>query len=388
MIYISHRGNLLGPNHERENSPSYLIEAVEKGFQVEVDVRVIDNRIFLGHDFPQYEVDIDFLKNPYFYLHAKNLGALQLLTENYMRCFWHQTDNYTLTSEGLIWSFPNQPLSKNSIAVMPEQCPEVNWSEAAGVCSDYVAELKRNYTKKRAAVFFVGETRTFTVTADSLLKNIVLVNGADVFMCLTAPVESIPELRVQLENIYHPKALVFTEENPDLVKEEEEMYNKALGRSHQKENAIQVRQWCKVLECFRLMLNYERENKISYTHMIKTRLDFTINRPLVINNFDTNNTIVGWEDIIFFGDRHSINVCSNMAVNHGTYKWNSSNEQVLGYKDKSIEFIPEIQFRRHLHDNNIGYSLLQQFKPWFEMSLVRRYSEKPSHGIIVPYWLN
>ena len=38
-ILISHRGNVTGPNSDRENHPDYIDRAIEKGFDVEVDIR-------------------------------------------------------------------------------------------------------------------------------------------------------------------------------------------------------------------------------------------------------------------------------------------------------------------------------------------------------------
>ena len=57
MVLISHRGNLTGSNPERENSQTYIQEALNKGFNVEVDVWVVNNQIYLGHDAPQYLID-------------------------------------------------------------------------------------------------------------------------------------------------------------------------------------------------------------------------------------------------------------------------------------------------------------------------------------------
>jgi len=38
MILISHRGNINGQNLEKENSPDYVLEALSKNYDVEVDV--------------------------------------------------------------------------------------------------------------------------------------------------------------------------------------------------------------------------------------------------------------------------------------------------------------------------------------------------------------
>ena len=56
MLLISHRGNLNGIQKKRENSPTYINEALSKGYDVEVDVRFTDDKFFLGHDTNQYKV--------------------------------------------------------------------------------------------------------------------------------------------------------------------------------------------------------------------------------------------------------------------------------------------------------------------------------------------
>jgi glycerophosphoryl diester phosphodiesterase len=83
MKIIAHRGNLKGPNPERENSPEYLLEAVEAGYDCEVDVWYDDNnQLYLGHDNPKYKVDHEFLNNKAFWCHAKNLEALEYMLVN------------------------------------------------------------------------------------------------------------------------------------------------------------------------------------------------------------------------------------------------------------------------------------------------------------------
>jgi aryl-phospho-beta-D-glucosidase BglC (GH1 family) len=63
MILISHRGNLNGPNPERENSPKYIDEAIEAGYDVEIDIWLNDGILYLGHDSIQYETSLQWLKN-------------------------------------------------------------------------------------------------------------------------------------------------------------------------------------------------------------------------------------------------------------------------------------------------------------------------------------
>ena len=55
ITYIAHRGNTEGPSG-MENHPDHIAKALDQGYDVEVDVRIIDGEMFLGHDKPQYEV--------------------------------------------------------------------------------------------------------------------------------------------------------------------------------------------------------------------------------------------------------------------------------------------------------------------------------------------
>ena len=50
MKLIAHRGNLHGPNPDKENSTDYINEAIESGYNVEIDVWFINNKWYLGHD--------------------------------------------------------------------------------------------------------------------------------------------------------------------------------------------------------------------------------------------------------------------------------------------------------------------------------------------------
>jgi hypothetical protein len=142
MIIISHRGNLLGPNPSKENSPAYIDDALRAGFHVEIDLRVIDGKYFLGHDGPEYEIDPSWLsdgeRSSFLYIHCKNVAAVEAMTDSHVlfNYFWHESDKLTLTSLRDIWVFPgNQPI-EGSIAVMPEIHKD-DVSKCFGICTDY-----------------------------------------------------------------------------------------------------------------------------------------------------------------------------------------------------------------------------------------------------------
>ena len=143
MYLISHRGNLNGVESENENNPKYLKIAINKEFNVEVDVRFEKEKFYLGHDFSQYEVNKDFLLNENIWCHAKTHNALLALDKINAHYFWHQEDDYTITSKGFFWTFPGKELLKKSICVLPEKA-NYKKIDCLGICSDFIERYKND----------------------------------------------------------------------------------------------------------------------------------------------------------------------------------------------------------------------------------------------------
>lgn len=140
MKFIAHRGNINGPDH-KENHPDYILETIKLGYDCEIDVRYINNNFFLGHDNPDYEININFLldNSDYLWIHCKNIEALDfLLNFKNLNIFWHQNDDYTLTSRGFIWCYPKMSSTNKSIVLMPEINNFEIQNDCYGVCSDYI----------------------------------------------------------------------------------------------------------------------------------------------------------------------------------------------------------------------------------------------------------
>ena len=116
---------------------------MNKGFEVEVDVRFNKNKFFLGHDYDQFEVDKEFLLNDKIWCHAKTTEALIELDKIKAHYFWHQEDDYTITSRGFIWTYPGKKLFPNSICVLPEHAnyKDIN---CKGICSDFIDKYKND----------------------------------------------------------------------------------------------------------------------------------------------------------------------------------------------------------------------------------------------------
>jgi hypothetical protein len=146
MILISHRGNINGRIKEAENKPDYIEDAIKLGYDVEIDIWVIEGTFYLGHDEPQYGIILDWLyeRKDKLWIHCKNIRAIEtfnFLPEMY-NYFWHQEDTVTLTSKNFIWAYPGKQSINRSIAVMPELFND-NIDTCLGVCSDYIQNYKQ-----------------------------------------------------------------------------------------------------------------------------------------------------------------------------------------------------------------------------------------------------
>jgi hypothetical protein len=150
MNYISHRGNINGKIVEKENSTEYIDEAIKLGYDVEIDVWMINDILYLGHDEPQYEIEIEWLEDRIdeLWIHCKNFEALCYFQSTFFSFayFWHQNDDFTFTKNGYIWTYPGKKLEYSSICVLPET---VNYTDeeleiCAGICSDYIEDYKKN----------------------------------------------------------------------------------------------------------------------------------------------------------------------------------------------------------------------------------------------------
>ena len=141
MFLISHRGNLNGPEEGKANRPSRINEVLDLGYDCEVDVWKMRDTFYLGHDRPEYVIDIKFLKNPKLWCHAKNLPALEnMLSHGGIHCFWHEEDKFTITSKGYIWTSPQKEVTNNSVIVHKDSgWRNVNY-HCAGVCTDFIYE--------------------------------------------------------------------------------------------------------------------------------------------------------------------------------------------------------------------------------------------------------
>ena len=149
MKLIAHRGNTDGYDAKMENNPDYIDAAIDLNYDAEVDVWSVSGKIYLGHDAPSHRIPIDWLMNRSgkLWIHTKNHEAFQLLSRyQSLNVFWHQTDDFALTTKGYTWCYPGIGALDRSIAVAPELDSQ-NLEGFYGICSDNISHFKGLYDK-------------------------------------------------------------------------------------------------------------------------------------------------------------------------------------------------------------------------------------------------
>ena len=153
MKIIAHRANINGPSKE-ENCPKQIDKSISMGYDAEFDIIYdhLSSVFWLGHDEPQYKVSWKWVANRHdrLWIHCKDIITLHEFTKYEhagYQYFWHQQDDFTLTSNKYIWTFPGKPYTPRSIMVMPEwntkisNLNDLRVTDCYGICTDYPSLL-------------------------------------------------------------------------------------------------------------------------------------------------------------------------------------------------------------------------------------------------------
>ena len=138
MLKIAHRGNTHGPQPTFENTVEYLRKAWLDEYDVEMDLIGYKGKLYLGHDEPQELAPQEYICSKGTWLHAKNHEAAQLLVDTpNVHWFWHQDDDFALTSKGFIWCFPGIYIDHpRAVWLNFDDAPMPDTSNIYGLCSD------------------------------------------------------------------------------------------------------------------------------------------------------------------------------------------------------------------------------------------------------------
>lgn len=152
MILIAHRGNIDSVKPDKENTQDYIDEAIIFGYDVEIDVRLIDNKLYLGHDTPDHEVSMGWLldRRHELWVHTKNFSALNLLIDTDLRTFYHQKEDHTIINNcNLIWSHNLEEANSKSIIPLLDAADIFDFEKynVYGICSDYVRLVEDSFNE-------------------------------------------------------------------------------------------------------------------------------------------------------------------------------------------------------------------------------------------------
>lgn len=141
---IAHRGNIDGPNSKLENKLDYIDNAIDLGYEALVDIWSYNGKMYLGNHTGSNRVPIDCLMNrsTKLWIHCGNHEAFQILFRyQSLNIFWHQTDDFALTTKGYTWCYPGIGPLDRSVAFMPE-FDSPNLDKFHALCSDEVSLFK------------------------------------------------------------------------------------------------------------------------------------------------------------------------------------------------------------------------------------------------------
>jgi len=159
MQLISHRGNRNGPNPNEENNINYIENTIKAGYNVECDIWVIDNFIYLSHDIPNKNdlgkiISIDWLHSyqEKLLVHCKNKEAIKLMMDKcVVEWFAHDKDRWITTSCGnwICYGEESEIINDNLVIVMMPEHHNIREIPRGiyGICTDFVENYKDKYGK-------------------------------------------------------------------------------------------------------------------------------------------------------------------------------------------------------------------------------------------------
>lgn len=140
MIKISNRGNVFGVIKHAENTQEYLEEAIKSGFNVKVDLWVINNQMCSGESYPSYRINFNEILTPGKVLfEIKNNAAFSFIVNHQLHGFIKNENGITFTSKGIPLSYgPN--IADNTVAFFPENEPhdKIKKMNLIGICGDFI----------------------------------------------------------------------------------------------------------------------------------------------------------------------------------------------------------------------------------------------------------
>ena len=154
MLLISNKGNIEGENIDLENTPDYIESAINQGYNVKIDLKYEKDKLYLGENTSDVEVEWSWLLkwSDYLWINCRDTKTLSFFLENgkSFNFFYNVLDTVSMTSKGFAWSVEN-PYPKGTIVYDIDN--DLNPIDVLGVCSNWVSKWS-----KQIAICFYGDT--------------------------------------------------------------------------------------------------------------------------------------------------------------------------------------------------------------------------------------
>ena len=146
---IAHRGRIENSKYQ-DNTLEAIKESLDKGLSVEIDLMKINERFYLGHDNPNFEIQLSEIDYDKVYIHMKTPHIIDTIKADF---FFIENDSYALTKKNKIWTnYNNKEYNQDSIMCSAELVGGnfnmnkiFSWAKKAhGICTDFPLTVYKN----------------------------------------------------------------------------------------------------------------------------------------------------------------------------------------------------------------------------------------------------
>lgn len=96
----------------------------------------------MGHDSPDYEINLDWLceRSNFLWVHCKDFDSLSMLVDKDLRVFFHEKESYSIINNKLIWAHDLSDVNAKCIIPLLTEDQVKSWNPIPvfGICSDFV----------------------------------------------------------------------------------------------------------------------------------------------------------------------------------------------------------------------------------------------------------
>ncbi len=141
LILIAHLGNIDGQDVELQNTPAYLQAALAQGWHVCCDVVSRHGGFALPTQRGLAPMPYSMLSHARVWCRAADPETFDALAQVGAHIVLRDTNSWSPTNHGYLWTHPDAPLTPRSIAAYPELAAP-DWlksREIAGICSNEIA---------------------------------------------------------------------------------------------------------------------------------------------------------------------------------------------------------------------------------------------------------